>query len=589
MAKCLTLYWHVGALWALSPVVFCHASPTSPDSLHACLVVDLEQDPPYAAGKRLADLDAGEPRTVRLFYFLPNDRPFRPEVVQRLKEEMSSIQAFYGEQMEAHGYGYTTFRLETDDQGDPVVHRVDGQHPNGHYIGDAWASVEEIREVFDLSQSIVSVVLDNSNNRIGYALGAARWTSKQSGVALVGGEFEWQVLAHELAHTFRMGHDFRDDRYILSYGHSRNSLSACSAGVLAVHPYFNPDVGVEWGEAPTVELLSRQGYPAGSESVPIRLRVGDPDGLQLVRLRVLARGRSGWELKTCRGLMGAEEAVVEIDYDGVIPSGNAFSGLSDAQVHPVSIGVVDRDGNRAYISFDLWEISRQHLATFQLAEDMHGLVFAPGGDTLVSGSGRGAELWDVTTGTGTTTSLSGGVAAVALSPDGATLAAGSGTQVELLDMAGGEVIATLPGHSQPIRSLSFSPDGGVLASGAQDGIRLWDVGAQTTTATLPMGVTSVAFSPDGSTLVSGSGDGVRLWNVAAEAEVAAFGHDRGGWGPGVNSVAFSPDGTLVASGGGRFHRAAVGRGEGRERGLPRPRFARPLRGLLPRRDPRIRG
>ena len=59
----------------------------------------------------------------------------------------------------------------------------------------------------------------------------------------------------------------------------------------------------------------------------------------------------------------------------------------------------------------------------------------------------------------------------------------------------------------------------------------------------------MAFSPDGSTLVSGSGDGVRLWNVAAEAEVADYGHDRGGWGPGVNSVAFSPDGTLVASGG----------------------------------------
>ena len=181
-----------------------------------------------------------------------------------------------------------------------------------------------------------------------------------------------------------------------------------------------------------------------------------------------------------------------------------------------------------------------------------GWVFAPGGATLVSGSESGAELWDVTTGTGTTTSLSGGVTAVALSSGGATLATSSGTQVELLDMASGEVIATLSGHAQPIRSLAFSPDGGVLASGAQDGIRLWDVAAQTTTATLPVGVTSVAFSPDGSTLVSGSGDGVRLWNVATEAEVAAYRHDRGGWGPGVNSVAFSPDGTLVASGGDDF-------------------------------------
>ena len=155
-------------------------------------------------------------------------------------------------------------------------------------------------------------------------------------------------------------------------------------------------------------------------------------------------------------------------------------------------------------------------------------------------------------GTGTTTSLSGVVTAVALSSDGATLATSSGTQLKLVDMARDEVIAAFSGHSQPIRSLAFSPDGAVLASGAQDGIRLWDVAAQTTTATLPVGVASVAFSPDGSTLVSGSGDGVRLWNVAAEAEVAAYRHDRGGWGPGVNSVAFSPDGTLVASGGDDF-------------------------------------
>ena len=69
------------------------------------------------AGRR-ADWD--EPRTVRLFYFLPNDRLFRPEVVQRMKEEILHIRTWYGEQMEAHGHGYKTFRAETDDEGDPV-------------------------------------------------------------------------------------------------------------------------------------------------------------------------------------------------------------------------------------------------------------------------------------------------------------------------------------------------------------------------------------------------------------------------------------------------------------------------------------
>ena len=545
----------------LFPPAICHASPSPSDSLHSCLFLEPEQYPPVsrAAGKRLADLDAGEPRTVRLFYFLPNDRPYRSEVVQRTRDEMLRIQAWFGEQMEAHGYGNKTFRIETDADGEPVVHRVDGQHPDSHYLGRAWDPANEIREAFDLSQSIIVVVVDNSTNRIGAtASGAATWRSKQSGIALVGGDFAWDTMAHELAHTFGMGHDYRDDRHILSYGYSRNTLSACSAAVLAVHPYFNPDVGVEWAEAPAIELLSAATYPEGVESVPIRLKLSDAHGLQLVRVRVRTRRThdpryraGGTELKTCRALMGEQEALVEIEYDGVIPSGAAWSlsDLSDPKVHPILLTVVDNDGNRATTRFDLWELSRQHLATFELGEEVQAVAFA-GVSTLVSGSAEGVELWDLETRTGTTTSLSAGVTAVAVSPDGATLASGSASgQVQLLDLEGDRVAATLPGHTQAVRSLAFSLDGTVLASGGQDGVRLWDVEARSSTATLPGAVTSVALSPDGATLASGSGDGLRLLDVETEAEVATYQHGSGGWGSGVNSVAFSPDGTLVASGG----------------------------------------
>ena len=105
----------------LSPLPVCHASQSPSDSLHSCLFLDPELAQPItgAAGKRLADLDVGEPRTVRLFYFLPNDRPFREEVVQRTRDEMLRIQTWYGRQMKSHGYGYRTFRLETDADGDP--------------------------------------------------------------------------------------------------------------------------------------------------------------------------------------------------------------------------------------------------------------------------------------------------------------------------------------------------------------------------------------------------------------------------------------------------------------------------------------
>ena len=115
----------------------------------------------------VADLNVGEPRTVRLIYFLPNDRPYRADVVQRTKDEIREVQRLYAEQMEAHGYGAATFRIETDTQGEPVVHRVDGKHPDSYYLGDALGAVfPEIDQVFNRDANVYLIVIDNSINRI---------------------------------------------------------------------------------------------------------------------------------------------------------------------------------------------------------------------------------------------------------------------------------------------------------------------------------------------------------------------------------------------------------------------------------------
>ena len=150
------------------------AGDTSPpsDDVHLCRVLDFEdmreRDSIYAATKHALNLNVGEPRTVRMIYFLPNDRPFRQDVVDSMKVTIRQIQTFFAEQMQAHGYGNKTFRFETDAQGEPMVHRVDGQYPDSHYLYDTPGTVfNEIEQAFDLNANIYFIVVDNSANSIG--------------------------------------------------------------------------------------------------------------------------------------------------------------------------------------------------------------------------------------------------------------------------------------------------------------------------------------------------------------------------------------------------------------------------------------
>ena len=58
---------------------------------------DSNQFANHHARTAAANLNVGEPRTVRMIYFLPNDRPYRAEVVQRMKDDIRAAQAFYTE------------------------------------------------------------------------------------------------------------------------------------------------------------------------------------------------------------------------------------------------------------------------------------------------------------------------------------------------------------------------------------------------------------------------------------------------------------------------------------------------------------
>ena len=298
-------------------------------------------------------LNVGEPRTVRLFYFLPNDRPYRQDVVDDMKTGILEVQSFFAEQMEAHGHGNKTFNIETDAQDIPIVHRIDADYPDSHYANRGYTE-GEIARAFDNSANIQLVLMDiNRTNLHGIGTG-----NKKSGFGIIYGGWDWFATTHELGHAFGLQHDFRLNSYIMSYGRYNRASATISEGAaefLSVHPYFNAAIPLEIGSIPTFELLSPTEYALGATSVPIQIRVKADNGLHQIIVLVNTKrllGNRGREVKGFHKFAGETDTIFEFDYDGLTPSdkeftatGYAYTSLSDPLQHKISFILVDKEGN----------------------------------------------------------------------------------------------------------------------------------------------------------------------------------------------------------------------------------------------------
>ncbi|MXV74317.1 T9SS type A sorting domain-containing protein [Candidatus Poribacteria bacterium] len=291
---------------------------------------------------------------VRIIYFLPRDRSIQPDIWNKLDTLIRDVQSFYANQMEINGFGRKTFTFETDENGDTLVYRVDGQSNDWYYHTETQNKVyTEIASQFDMEKHAYLIVVDISSEAIEEentcGVGGGHWLEdetvvrKRGGYAVVpasgpcfDGEIGTQVTAHELGHAFGLEHDFRNDAFIMSYGAAPDRLSPCAAGWLAASRFFNTDQ-TAFNEPTILQMLTSSSYTPNAENLRLQFEVTDVDGIHQIQLLVPTTAEdpaSGTKLHSCKD-GHAHSSTIEFD----------APALTAHRVNDIALQVIDVYGN----------------------------------------------------------------------------------------------------------------------------------------------------------------------------------------------------------------------------------------------------
>ena len=339
---------------------------------------------------------------VRLVYFLPNDRPARPDRAAALRQLIKDAQQFYADEMDRHGFGRKAFTIETDADGEPLIHRVNGKFTEEYYYDHStdFKVWEELHEHFDNFQHVYFVAIDISNEALygGNSCGAGAVSFRSSnrglwlrnrespkgqsigGIATIpasGDCFRLRTTAHELGHAFGLVHDFRKGRssdYLMAYG-TATRLSECAAEWLSVNRFFNtkPIFRNEPGEIQILEL-----QPHSQDTISLRFKATDPDGLHHAQL-VLPEGSLGPVLFNCQQLNG-KTSTVEFAVSTVELVHRITLEVIDAGI--ITLQIIDLGGNITWARFPIQldgVLSDQKLTALEKisGDNQYGLTFTP--------------------------------------------------------------------------------------------------------------------------------------------------------------------------------------------------------------------
>ena len=288
--------------------------------------------------------DASPEYVVRAIYFIPSNLQPSEATEAKLDPIAKDVQQFYADEMERHGFGRKTFTLETDALGNTVIHRVRGKLTSSQYYHQGWShAVDQIKNHLGSPGRVIYLIFIDRTESIGGGEGSG---SPFEGYALCSvsnvpdgfSHFSNRgVTAHELGHAFGLQHDFRDDRYIMSYGEEefRNRLSFCAAEWLDVHRYFNTPQNT-FDPVPTIDMLTPS---LVSPPNTIRLRFEITHSTRLHQTQLLKHSHFWWSsnlvphLFDCKSLSG-NKTTIEFVTTELAPANEA-----------VTLRVIDENGN----------------------------------------------------------------------------------------------------------------------------------------------------------------------------------------------------------------------------------------------------
>ena len=294
------------------------------------------------------------PDMVRIIYFLPRDRSTQPGIWAKVDTLIKNVQRFYADQMEINGFDRKTFTYETDESGETLIYRVDGQFRDRYYHTDTASKVyDEVASQFDPRKHIYLIVAEVSSEFIGAentcGIGGGHWFENDLLVRVRGGYavipasgvcFEGPngvtVTAHELGHAFGLEHDFRNAAYLMSYGAAPDRLSKCAARWLDANRFFNTDQ-IAFNEPTSIQMLTPSRYSRNAKNFTLQFKVTDADGIHQAQLLVPATvvdPAPGVKLHSCKDLH-TQSSLLEF----------SAPTLTAQQLNKVVLQVIDVHGN----------------------------------------------------------------------------------------------------------------------------------------------------------------------------------------------------------------------------------------------------